>query len=82
MVKERDLKCLNGELSSWSAFWDSFESSIHLTNEQSSIDKFNYHHSLLAAKAIAGLTLTPDKYDETMWHKGKTWLWHKGGTWL
>ena len=64
-----NLRKFNGDLTSWSTFWDSFESSIHLNYELSAIDKFNYLNSLLehsAAEAIAGLSLTSSNYDEAI----------------
>ena len=64
-----NLRKFNGNLTSWSTFWDLFESSIHLNHELSAIDKFNYLNSLLehsAAEAIAGLSLTYSNYDEAI----------------
>ena len=49
-----------GDLTSCATFWDPYESSIHLNMNLSSVDKFNYLHSLvdgIAAEAIAGLAL-------------------------
>ena len=51
------------------AFWDSFEATIHNSDELSSVDKFNYLNTLLedsAAAAVAGLTLTSANYDEAV----------------
>ena len=36
---------------SWSAFWDSFNSTIHTNDRLSEIDKFNYLRSLLEGAA-------------------------------
>ena len=50
----------------WTAFWDSYESSI---NTLSDVDKFNYLRSLLeksAYEAIAGLTLSAANYSEAI----------------
>ena len=61
------LKRFNGDMTKWSTFWDSFESSIHLNPELADIDKFNYLNSLLegaAAEAISGLKLTTANYEE------------------
>ena len=63
------LKWFNGDLTNWTTFWDSFESSIHNNTGLSNIDKFNYLNSLLersAAEAISGLTLTSTNYDEAV----------------
>ena len=60
------LKRFNGDLTKWSTFWDSFESSIHQNSDLSSIDKFAYLTSLVegsAAEAISGLRITATNYD-------------------
>ena len=52
------IRPFNGDITTWTTFWDSFES-----------DKFNYLRSLLeksAAEAISGLTLTADNYKEAV----------------
>ena len=54
-------KKFNGDLTKWSTFWDSFESSIHHHPDLSDIDKFNYLCTLLegtASEAISRLKLT------------------------
>ena len=59
----------NGDLTSWTTFWDSFKSSIHDNNDLSAIDKFIYLNSLLegpAAAAVAGLTLSEANYEEAV----------------
>eukprot|EP00731_Ephydatia_muelleri_P015789 Em0009g213a len=59
----------NGDLTTWTPFWDSFKSSIHDNDELTSIDKFNYLNSLLessAAAAIARLTLSEANYSEAV----------------
>ena len=64
-----ELRQFNGELTSWMAFWDSFEAAIHNNHELSSVDKFNYLNTLLedsAAAAVAGLTLTSANYGEAV----------------
>ena len=63
------LKKFGGDITLWSSFWDSFESSIHNNPDLTDIDKFNYLHSLLehtAAEAIAGLTLSSSNYEEAI----------------
>ena len=53
----------------WTAFWDSYESAIHLNSSLSDVDKFNYLKSLLersAYDAIAGLTLSSANYREAI----------------
>ena len=53
----------------WTAFWDSYESAVHLNSALSDIDKFNYLRSLLeksAYDAIAGLTLSSANYGEAI----------------
>ena len=63
------LRKFNGDLTSWTPFWESFKSSIHENDEITLIDKFNYLNSLLegsAAAAIAGLTLSEANYNEAV----------------
>ena len=63
------LKKFTGDLTTWTTFWDSFESAVHNNSDLSSIDKFNYLHSLLeraAVDAISGLTLMAANYDEAI----------------
>ena len=36
------LKKFNGDITNWTTFWDSYESTIHLNPELSAVDKFNY----------------------------------------
>ena len=53
----------------WTAFWDSYESSVHLNSGLSNVDKFNYLRSLLersAYEAIAELTLSSANYSEAI----------------
>ena len=64
-----DLKRFDGEVSTWPAFWDTFESSIHKNPKLAPIDKFNYLNSLLmkpALDAISGLSLTASNYEEAI----------------
>ena len=58
-----------GNLMKWTAFWDSFNSAVHLNDRLSDIDKFNYLRSLLegtAFDAIAGLALSAANYREAI----------------
>ena len=53
----------------WTAFWDSFESAVHLNGSLSDGDKFNYLRSFLektAYEAIVGLTLSSANYREAI----------------
>ena len=46
----------NGDMTTWTTFWDSFESAIDGSTSLSQIDKFNYLRSLVeksAAEAIS-----------------------------
>ena len=64
-----NLKRFHGDITTWSTFWDTFESSIHKNPTLPSVDKFNYLNSLLehtASDAIAGLTLTATNYEEAI----------------
>ena len=64
-----ELRRFDGELTEWTAFWDSYESAIHNSIDLSAIDKFTYLRSLLegpAATAIAGLTLSSPNYAEAI----------------
>ena len=63
------LKKFNGDLTKWTTFWDTFESAVHNNSSLTTIDKFNYLHSLLesiASDAISGLTLTSANYEEAI----------------
>ena len=64
-----NIKPFNGDLTAWTAFWDSYESSIHNNPSLSDIDRFNYLRSLLehvALEAISGLPLTSANYHEAI----------------
>ena len=55
------LRSFNGDLTKWTAFWESFESAVHNNSELSEVEKFNYLNSLLersAREAVSGLALT------------------------
>ena len=63
------LKKFNGDITNWTTFWDSYESTIHLNPELSAFDKFNYLTSLVektAAETIAGLSVTSINYEEAV----------------
>ena len=63
------LRKFNGDLTKWTTFWDSYESSIHHNSHLSDIDKFIYLSSLLegpASESISGLRLTAANYDEAV----------------
>ena len=46
------MRQFDGDLTKWSTFWDSFESSIHNSRELSCVYKFNYLNSLLEGPAF------------------------------
>ena len=63
------IRPFNGDMTTWTTFWESFESAIDSSTSLSPIDKFNYLRSLVdksAAEAISGLTLTADNYKEAV----------------
>ena len=45
------LNKFNGDLTEWTSFWDSFQSTIHLNNQLSKVDKFKYLISCLQGEA-------------------------------
>ncbi len=58
-----------GDVTKWTTFWDTFESSVHNNTTLSDIERFSYLSSLLesdASEAIAGLTLTSANYTEAV----------------
>ena len=60
------LKKFSGNLLDWHSFWETFEQTIHKTNQLSKIEKFNYLLSYLegpAFRAIKGLSITEQNYD-------------------
>ena len=60
------LSRFRGDLTSWTTFWDLFQSTVHSNAGMSKIDKFSYLKSLLegaAARTIQGLTLSDANYD-------------------
>ena len=63
------LERFTGDITAWSTFWETFESSIRQNTSLSNIDKFNYLSSLLessAADAISGLAITSNNYEEAI----------------
>ena len=59
------LPTFKGDVTHWTSFWDSYNSAIHSNSQLTTIDKFNYLHSLVkgpAARSIKGLTLTEGNY--------------------
>ena len=63
------IRPFNGDLTAWTTFWESYESSIHKNASLSDIDRFNYLRSLLehtALEAISGLILTSTNYHEAI----------------
>ena len=63
------IRPFGGDITQWTAFWNSFKSAIHDNTTLSDIDKFNYLRSFLersAREAIAGLTLTGPNYNEAV----------------
>jgi hypothetical protein len=63
------LRSFNGDLTRWTAFWESFESAVHNNVELSEVEKFNYLNSLLersAREAISGLALTAANYGKAI----------------
>lgn len=63
------LKKFGGDVTKWTTFWDTFESSVHRNAALTDIERFSYLSSLLeseAAEAIGGLTLTSANYAEAV----------------
>lgn len=63
------LQKFSGDMTKWTTFWDTFESSVHNNTMLSDIERFSYLSSLLesdAAEAIAGLTLTSANYTDAV----------------
>ena len=59
----------SGDITTWTTFWESYESAVHRSRDLSNIDKFDYLNSLLtgaAREAIAGLSLTSANYEEAI----------------
>ena len=63
------LRPFNGDITAWTTFWESYESTVHTNRNLSDIDKFNYLNSLLtgaAREAVAGLSLTSANYQDAI----------------
>ena len=63
------LRSFNGDLTRWTAFWESFESAVHNNSELSEVEKFNYLNTLLdrsAREAVSGLALTAANYGKAI----------------
>ena len=63
------LRAFDGDLTSWTTFWDSYEAAVHKNPDLSEIDKFTYLKTLVeksAREAINGLTLTAANYHEAV----------------
>ncbi len=59
---------LMGDLTKWTAFWESFESAVH-NNTGSDVEKFNYLNSLLEhseRESVSGLALTAGNYNQAI----------------
>lgn len=64
-----EVRKFSGKLGEWQEFWDSFESSIHLNDGLSNVDKFSYLRNLLlepARSAIGGFALTSANYQSAV----------------
>ena len=58
-----------GDVTNWSAVWDSYQSAVHENTGIAVMDKFSYLNSLLegpAARAIQGLTLNEGNYESSI----------------
>ena len=54
-----------GDLLTWQAFWDSYESAIHLNGSMTDVQKFNYLKTMVdgeAGRTIEGFALTNANY--------------------
>lgn len=63
------LRSFGGDLTKWTGFWESFESTVHNNDALSDIEKFNYLTSLLersAREAVSGLALTAANYHKAI----------------
>ena len=59
----------SGDITTWTPFWDSYDSAIHQNSSLTAVSKFNYLRSLLkgtARDAVSGLTLTAANYTEAI----------------
>ena len=63
------LQKFGGNPTEWGAFWDSFSSAIHNSEDLDDVQKFNYLKSYLfgnAARALDGLAATSENYAEAV----------------
>ena len=63
------LQKFGGNPTDWGAFWDSFSSAIHNSEDLDNVQKFNYLKSYLygnAARALDGLAATSENYAEAV----------------
>ena len=63
------LPTFKGDVTRWTSFWDSYDQAIHSNTQLSTVDKFNYLHSLLegvASRSIKGLTLSEGNYNSAI----------------
>ena len=64
-----ELPKFKSDLTTWTAFWNSFNSAVHENPGISNVDEFNYLKSRLeglAARCIEGLSVTADNYDNAI----------------
>ena len=57
----------NGDVLEWTAFWDSFSSTVHLDDDMPKVEKFKYLKSCLTGEAkdvSAGFSSTAAQYDQ------------------
>jgi len=58
-----------GDVLTWQAFWDSYESAIHLNGSLTDVQKFNYLKTMVdgvAARTIEGFALTNANYGQAV----------------
>ena len=63
------LNKFEGDITTWTSFWDAYESAVHNNAALSDVDKFTYLKSLVgrsAKDAIEGLPLTVANYKEAV----------------
>ena len=63
------LQPFDGDLTTWTPFWDSFKAAVHDNDGLSEVDKFNDLRGLLqhtALESISGLSLTGANYQEAV----------------
>ena len=68
-LPELTLNKFEGDITTWTSFWDAYESAVHNNAALSDVDKFTYLKSLVgrsAKDAIEGLPLTVANYKEAV----------------